>query len=133
DAQGGGSFFQGTSSRPLFASGLQAKGNITGAAGGGAAEAGVQLQAGDWQIEPGLTLAGVSLTQGSLTESQAGPAGLSIAGASVGSLQTLLGVRVGRRIAVNETMGLVPSVQIGWLHEYLDTQAATRASVIGAP
>jgi len=133
DAQAGGSFFQGTASRPLFANGMQAKGDVTGAAGGGAVEAGVRLEAAGWQIEPGLSLAGVSLTQGSLTETQAGPVGLSVAGASVGSLQTLLGVRVGRRFALTETIGLVPSVQIGWLHEYLDTQAATRASFIGAP
>src|SRR6202044_3176105 len=86
NAQAGGSFFQGTASRPLFANGLQAKGDITGAAGGGAAEAGVRLEAGGWQIEPGLSLAGVSLTQGGVTETQAGPVGLSVAGASVGSL-----------------------------------------------
>jgi subtilase-type serine protease len=115
DAQGGGSFFQGTASRPLFANGLQAKGDITGAAGGGAAEAGVRLEAGGWRIEPGLSLAGVSLTQGGVTEMQAGPVGLSVAGASIGSLQTLLGVRVGRRIALSETVSVVPSVQIGWL------------------
>ena len=133
DAQAGGAFFQGTASRPLFAHGVQANGDVTGAAGGGAVQAGVRLEAAGWQIEPGLSLAGVSLTQGSLTETQAGPVGLSVASASVGSLQTLLGVRVGRRIALTETIGLVPSLQIGWLHEYLDTQAATRASFIGAP
>ncbi|MFL5252638.1 MAG: autotransporter outer membrane beta-barrel domain-containing protein [Rhodopila sp.] len=134
DAQAGGSFFQGTATRPLFANGLQAKGNITGAAGGGSVEAGVRLKTGGgWQIEPSLSLAGVSLTQGSLTETQAGPAGLSVAGASVGSLQTLLGVRVERRIALSDTVTLVPSAQVGWLHEYLDTQGAVRASFIGTP
>jgi subtilase-type serine protease len=133
EAQAGGSFFEGTATRPLAAYGVQAKGNANGAAGGGALRAGVRLEAAEWQIEPGISLAGVGLSQGSLTETQAGPVGLSVGNASVGSLQTLLGVRVERRIALSETVTLVPSAQIGWLHEYLDTQGTIRAAFIGAP
>jgi outer membrane autotransporter protein len=132
DMQGGGLFSEGTATRPLFA-GLQAKGDTGGAAGGGSLRAGVRLAAAEWQIEPSLSLAGVGLSERGLTETQAGPVGQSIGNASVGSLQTLLGVRVERRFALSETMSLVPSVQVGWLHEYLDTQAAIRASFIGAP
>ena len=85
------------------------------------------------RIEPSLLLAGVGLSQGSLTESQAGPVGLSIGSASVGSVQTQLGVRAERRFPVGTDLAVVPSVQLGWLHEYLDTDSATRAAFIGAP
>lgn len=133
DLQAGGLFSEGTARRPLGAYDVQAKGNTNGSAGGGSMRGGVRLDAGDWQLEPSLTLAGVSLNQGSLTETQAGPAGLSIASASVGSLQTLLGTRAERRIVLGDNVTLVPSVQIGWLHEYLDTRGSTQAAFIGAP
>ena len=133
EMQAGVSFLQGTATRPLYASGRKPKGNTNGMAGGGSLEAGVRIEAGGWQIEPSLSLSGVSLSQDSLTETAGGPVGLSVASASVGSLQTLLGTRVERRIAMSDTVTLVPSLQIGWLHEYLDTQGATRASFIGAP
>lgn len=133
DMQAGGSFAEGTATRPLFAGAVQAKGDTNGAAGGGSLRAGVRLEEAAWQIEPSLSLSGVSLSQGSLTETQAGPVGLNVASASVGSLQTLLGVRVERRIALSENVAVVPSAQIGWLHEYLDTQGAVTASFIGAP
>lgn len=133
DIQAGGSFFEGTATRPLLAHGTQAKGETSGAAGGGSSRAGVRLELAEWQIEPSLSLTGVSLNQGSLTETQAGPVGLSVGRASVGSLQTLVGMRVERRIALSETMTLVPSADVGWLHEYLDTQAAIRSSFVGTP
>jgi len=133
DMQAGGSFSEGTATRPLFTGAVQAKGDTNGAAGGGSLRAGVRLEAAAWQIEPSLSLSGVSLNQGSLTETQAGPVGLALDGASVGSLQTLLGVRVERRIMLSETVAVVPSAQIGWLHEYLDTNGTVAASFIGAP
>jgi subtilase-type serine protease len=133
DAQAGGLFSEGTATRPLAAYGVQANGNTNGSAAGGSMRAGVRLDSGDWHVEPSLMLGGVALNQGSLTETLAGSSGLSVSSASLGSLQTLLGVRVERRIALTETITLVPSAQVGWLHEYLDTQAATQASFIGAP
>jgi outer membrane autotransporter protein len=133
DTQAGGLFSEGTATRPLAAYGVQANGNTSGSAAGGSMRAGVRLDSGEWHVEPSLMLDGVALHQGSLTETQAGSAGLSVSSASLGSLQTLLGVRVERRIALTETVTLVPSAQVGWLHEYLDTQAATQASFIGAP
>jgi subtilase-type serine protease len=93
----------------------------------------VRLDAGDWRIEPSVTLAGVSLGQGNLTETQGGPVGMSVASTSVGSVQTLFGVRAERRFAINETMAVVPSAEVGWLHEYLDTQGTTTAAFISAP
>lgn len=133
DVQAGGAFYEGTATRPLFAGAVQAKGDTNGAAGGGSLRAGVRLEAAAWQIEPSLSLGGVSLSQGSLTETAAGPVGLALDGASVGSLQTLLGVRAERRFMLSETVAVVPSAQIGWLHEYLDTQGTVTASFIGAP
>ena len=131
--QAGVALLQGTATRLLYASGERPKGETNGVARGGSLEAGVRIEAAGWQIEPSLSLSGVSLSQDSLTETEGGPVGLSVASASVGSLQTLLGTRVERRIAMGDTMTLVPSLQIGWLHEYLDTQEAIRASFIGAP
>jgi autotransporter-associated beta strand protein len=133
EMQAGGLFSEGSAGRPLSAYGVEAKGNTNGAGGGGSVRAGVRLDAAEWQIEPSLMLAGVGLSQGSLTETQAGPAGLSIGAASVGSVQTQVGVRAERRFAVGTDLAIVPSVQLGWLHEYLDTDSATRASFIAAP
>jgi outer membrane autotransporter protein len=133
EMQAGGLFSEGTASRPLYAYNLQATGNTNGSAAGGSLRAGVRLDMAEWQIEPSLSVDGVSLHQGSLTEMQAGPVGLSVGSATVGSLQTLLGARAERRIPVTATVTLIPSAYIGWLHEYLDTQGATSASFIGAP
>jgi subtilase-type serine protease len=133
EMQAGGLFSEGTARRPLSAYGVEAKGNTAGAGGGGSVRAGVRLDAAEWQIEPSLMLAGVALSQDILTETAAGPVGLSVGGASVASMQTQLGVRAERRFAVGEGLALVPSVQLGWLHEYLDTQSATRAAFLGAP
>ena len=133
DMQAGGSFSEGTATRPLFNGAVQAKGDTNGSAGGGSLRAGVRLEAAAWQIEPSVSLNGVSLSQGSLTETQAGPVGLALDGASVGSLQTIVGVRAERRIMLSDTVAVVPSAQIGWLHEYLDTQGTVTASFIGAP
>jgi outer membrane autotransporter protein len=133
EMQAGGLFSEGSAGRPLGAYGVEAKGNTNGAGGGGSVRAGVHLDAAEWQIEPSLLLAGVGLSQSSLTESQAGPVGLSIGSASVGSVQTQLGVRAERRFPVGTDLAVVPSVQLGWLHDYLDTDSATRAAFIGAP
>jgi outer membrane autotransporter protein len=100
--QAGGLFSEGTAERPIAAYDAQAQGNTTGAGGGGSVRAGVRLDMAQWQIEPSVMLAGVSLSQGALTETEADPVGLSIGGASLASVQTQAGVRAERRFVVDE-------------------------------
>lgn len=133
EAQAGGLFTEGTATRPLGLYGTQAKGDTGGAGGGGGLRAGVRLPVGSWEVEPSIMLAGLGLSQGSLTESQGGAGNLAIAGASIGSLQTQVGVRAERRFALGDGMSIVPAVQVGWLHEYLDTAATIGAAFLGAP
>lgn len=132
DGQAGGVFSEADTKRTLSGWGLQAKGSPDSSGGGGSLRAGAHLDMQGWQVEPSLSLGGVGLNMGSLTETQAGGAGLAVGSGSVGSLQTLLGVRAERRFAVGETMAVVPSVQVGWAHEFLDVQAKTQAAFLGA-
>lgn len=133
DLHAGGGFSDGTTQRPQYAYGVQARGNLQGLSAGGSLRAGVQLGAGDWRIEPSLTLGGGSFGQDGVTETQGGPVGQSVRSATVGSLQTLLGVRVERRFAIEDGVAVVPSAQVGWLHEYLDDQGTTTAALLGMP
>jgi outer membrane autotransporter protein len=52
---------------------------------------------------------------------------------SIGSLQSLIGIQANRRVQINETYWLVPSVHVGWAYEMLDTRARLTASFLGAP
>ena len=133
DLQAGGGFSEGTATRPQSLYGVQATGNTNGGAGGGSLRGGVQLDAGSWRVEPSVTLAGVALQQGALSETLAGPVGMAVNSSAIGSLQSLFGVRAERRITISDTMAVVPSAQLGWLHEYLDTAGTTTASFIGTP
>ncbi|MFO1023544.1 MAG: autotransporter domain-containing protein [Acetobacteraceae bacterium] len=133
EAQAGVLFNEGTATRPLAVYGLQAKGDTGGAGGGGSLRAGVRLQADGWQVEPALTLAGMALSQRGVTETQAGAVGLTVSSAQIGSLQTQLGARAERRFALDRSLSVVPGVQLGWLHEFLDSRATTGAAFIGAP
>jgi outer membrane autotransporter protein len=133
DMQAGGGFSEGTATRPQYLYGVRASGNANGATAGGSVHGGVRLDEGPWRIEPGVTLAGVTLRQAALAETQGGAEALSLGSASLGSLQTVVDVRVERRIAIGGTMALVPSARLGWLHESLDTRATTTASLLGAP
>ncbi len=130
DIQAGGGFSETSVWRPQSLYGVQAQGQTQGTTGGGAIRAGLQLQAGAWQIQPSLSLAGVSLQQNGLTETQASATALSVAGSAIASLQTLLGAQVERSLALNDHMTLVPSAQIGWLHELIDTNAQATASLV---
>ena len=133
DAQAGGAFSEGNVSRPLSAYALRPQGSTGGSAAGGSIRAGAHVELAEWQLEPSLSISGVSLHQGSLTETLAGPVGMSVGSGSVSSLQSLLGARIERQFALGDGLIAVPSVQLGWLHEYLDTRGTTTASLIGAP
>ena len=133
DAQAGGVFDEGTARRTLSAHNVGANGDVNGNGFGAAMRGGLRLDAGGWNIEPSLMLSGLSLHQDGLTETGAGPVGVAVAGNSIASVQTLVGVQVDHRFPINEAYAIVPSVQVGWAYEMMNTQARTTASFIGAP
>jgi uncharacterized protein with beta-barrel porin domain len=128
DAQLGGLFFQDNTTRPLPVYGVQADGQTGGTGFGGAVRAGAHLPVGAWQVEPSLGLAGVGIARGGFTETQAGAADLTVGSQGLSSIQSVLAARVERRFAVGETMALVPTGRIGWLHEFADTVGTATAS-----
>jgi autotransporter-associated beta strand protein len=131
DGQFGGLFFQDTTQRPLPSYGAQADGQTGGAGVGGSIRAGAHLQMAAWQVEPSLGLAGLGLSQGGFTETQAGAANLTVGSQGLTSIQSVLAARAERRFAVNETMALIPTARIGWLHEFADTVGTASASFAG--
>ena len=133
DVQAGGGFSETYYSRPLPLYGVQAQGTAHGTAAGASAQAGLHLDGLGWQVEPSLTLGGVSLRQGSFAETTGAPEALAVAGQGLASVQTLLGARLERRFGFDGGYSVVPTAQLGWLHEYADTRAASTASFQAAP
>jgi outer membrane autotransporter protein len=133
DAQFGGLFFQASTQRPLPAYGMQAEGQTSGTGIGGSIRTGAHMQVADWVVEPSLGLAGVGIGQGGFTETQAGPANLTLGAAGLTSIQSVLTARAERRIAVGETMALLPTARLGWLHEFADTDGSVTAGFTGNP
>ncbi len=132
DGQFGGLFFQDSTTRPLPVYGVQANGQTSGTGIGGSIRAGAHLQVAAWQVEPSLGLAGLGLSQGGFTETQAGAANLAVGSQGLTSIQSVLAARVERRVSVGEAMALVPTARIGWLHEFADNVATATASFAGA-
>ena len=133
DAQAGGGFADGTALRPQSYYGTIANGGTSGVQGGGSLRGGMQLDGGPWRLEPSLMLAGVSVGQNSLTETQGGPMGLAVGNASTASLQSLLAAQAERRIPLNDRMAVVPAAQLGWQHEFLNVSARTSAALQALP
>ena len=133
DAQAGIVFNQGTAHRTLAAENVTTTGDVSGTGYGGSLRGGVRLDVGGWHVEPSLTLSGLSMSQGSFTESGGGPVGVAVQANSIASLQTLVGVEVYHRFWIGETYAVVPSVQVGWAYETMDTQARTTANFLAAP
>jgi subtilase-type serine protease len=133
DAQAGGVFNEGTAHRTLSAHGVTANGDVDGNGFGGSLRGGARLGIEKWNIEPSLTLSGLSLHQNGLTETGAGPVGVNVGGSSITSIQTLVSMQVDRRFPINGVYAIVPSMQAGWAYETMNTQARTSASFIGAP
>ena len=133
DAQIGLAYTEGNTSRTVSAFGISPTGDIGQLGAGGALRGGALWTMQGWAIEPSLTLSGLSLNQRGVTEQAPEQAGLTVNGSALDSLQTLLGVRVDHRFPLRAGYALVPSVQVGWEHEMLDTTAHTTASFIAVP
>ena len=131
DVQGGAAFTEGTARRSIAAYGVQTKGDTSGRAYGGSIRAGVDLDVAGITLEPSASLLGVRVDQDSLTESQAGAAGLNVNGIGLSSLRTLLAVRAETRIPLGGGLTVAPSLQVGWAHEMLDTRASISTGFTG--
>jgi len=133
EAEAGGFAMEGDGTRTLGAWGVQARGDTGGGGGGGSVRVGLRLPALGWQIEPSVRLAGVGLTQGGFTETQAGPLALSVGQASLASVQTQVGIGASRTYALSNGARLVPTARVGWAHEYADQNATMTAAFVSAP
>jgi|GEM_PF-6083964 len=133
DAQAGGVFTEGTARRTVFAYGMAPEGNVSGSGGGGSVRGGVRVEVDGWNLEPSVLLGGLALGQGGVAETNGGPVGMQIGRSNIASLQSLIGIRVDRRVPVGEITAIVPSVRAGWGYEMLDTRVRTTASFLGVP
>lgn len=133
DVQAGGVFTEGTAKRVVSAYNVESRGSISGAGGGGTVRGGVRIEFSEWNVEPSVTIGGLALSQGGVTEANGGPVGLQVSSSNIASLQSLVGLRMDRRVPVDETTTVVPSVQVGWAYEMLDTNARVSASFLGVP
>lgn len=133
DVQGGGLFGEGTIKRTVPTYGVGAQGQPSPSGGGGSIRLGLTFQADAWQIEPSLLLGGVSLSQGSTTETQGGAVNLRLSNGSISSFQSVLGMRGQRRFDLGEGRALVGSGYVGWAHEYADLQGKVTANFALVP
>ena len=77
-----------------------------------------------------MGLAGVSLNQDGFTESQGGPAALSVNAARLSGLQSTVMAQAERRFALVGTKALVQSAEIGWLHEFSSPSGTASAAFV---
>lgn len=82
-----------------------------------------------WQ--PYSALQYVHLRQNGFTETGAGVANLAVGGVDADSLRTIFGLRIERDVRTLRRHTLTPQARIGWLHEYLDTNAAVNNRFAG--
>lgn len=134
ETQAGAGFADGNVQRVVSVYGARPNADVSGASGGGALRAGLHFKAADWRLEPSVALSGVVLRQGEVVESGAGWPRLMVDAASLASLRSITSVRAERRITLlTNRLAVIPSAEVGWLHEYLDTAATTTASFNEAP
>ena len=105
---------------PLF--GTATRGGTNGLAGGGGVRVGVQQHLGPWLIEPSLGFGGFALHLGSVAES-GGALAENIAGATLGSAESMLAVSAQRAFALSDTVRLTAKGHLGWAHEFADNTA----------
>lgn len=135
DALAGGTDTQDDVRRTQSVLGTTARGTSGTAGGFGLARAGVRLEAAEMRIEPSIAFDGQALNRGRTQEQSDSPVALNVAGNSVRSLRSELGVRVERPFNL-AGWAVVPALHVGWAHEYADTStivAASFASLGGPP
>jgi outer membrane autotransporter protein len=90
----------------------------------------------DWagyEIAPRADLAYVHLERDGFDEHGAGAADLRVDDRDIDSLQTRLGVALGRRFVSDRGTAWTPAASLGWRHEFGDTDRHITASFAGVP
>jgi outer membrane autotransporter protein len=106
-----------------------AKGDYDGSAVQVYGEVGYQFQAGEqFLLQPLVGLGWTSVWTDSFTETGAAGANLTVDEARYDSLQTTLGARASLQLE-----GWVPSLFLGWRHEFLDDRAEADVAFAAAP
>jgi uncharacterized protein YhjY with autotransporter beta-barrel domain len=91
-----------------------------------------------FETEQGLRIQPfVSLSYSHLDTDDYGETGsgtlLDVSGATVDSLKSMLGLRVGYPIELDFGRRMVPEIRVAWQHEFLDEQASFLARIRGGP
>jgi uncharacterized protein YhjY with autotransporter beta-barrel domain len=128
DGQVGLALTEGTARRPVAFYATQAGGDPRATGVGGSLRAGVTLPLGGFVVEPSLALDALTMRQAAFTEDHGGVAAMAMGGAAFDSLQSVLAVRVDRRVALGAGQAMIGSVRLGWAHEMADTVARVPAS-----
>jgi outer membrane autotransporter protein len=76
DVQAGGVFTEGTARRTVSAYGVTPGGDISGFGGGASVRGGAHVEVDGWNLEPGVLLSGLALSQDGVNETNGGPVGL---------------------------------------------------------
>jgi len=118
-----------THTLPLF--GTTAHANPNGLASGGGVRVGMQQSFGAWLIEPSLGFSGFGLHLGHATEISGVPLAETIAGQTLGSAESLLGVSLQRCFAPREGLQITAKARLGWSHEFADNTARVSAGFTG--
>lgn len=84
-------------------------------------------------LQPYLGLAYTYASTDGAQETGAGLFNLSISDADQNSLRSTLGLRVSKPLQFDSGMKFTPSVELGWRHEFLDTNAQLNQALTAAP
>jgi autotransporter-associated beta strand protein len=125
DAQASVFGLEGSASRTETAFGAPASGSFSGYGGGGTLRAGALLNAGGIGLIPSAGITGLNLHENGTAESGGGTA-LVVNSNSLSSLQSLVAIRAEQTLALG-TMVVIPSVSLGWAHEFMDNAVTTGA------
>src|SRR5690606_19099914 len=86
-----------------------------------------------YEVAPRAELAYVRLHQDGFDETGAGAADLSVDDRAVDSLQSRLGLSLGRRFVSDRGTTWTPTGSLGWRHEFGDTDRRISAALAGVP
>ncbi|NYZ13323.1 autotransporter domain-containing protein [Azospirillum sp. RWY-5-1] len=130
DAQLGYAFTQYDSSRPIDATGAQARGDADGHDLSAALSIGYRMPVQGVTVEPRAGFRVDRIHRDDLTETGAGLFNLSVEDETLLSARSHLGVRAAYALSAGETRLLIDG-RLGWEHEFADTGARVTAAMGG--
>ena len=114
--------------------GSVASADYTGVQASAYLERGIKLDRGAWQLRPYAALNYIYHYQNDFTERGAGPLNLDVDSANEHSLQSVLGIQIGRPLSGPAASTLGFEVRALWAHEFLETDRPVNASLgVGGP